>query len=381
MNPSHGGPCQGIRNSIPELQKLGVDNEVICLDDSDSEYIKKDSFKIHAIGAAKGPWSYNSALLPWLLQNVTHYDVVIVHGLWQYHGYGVRKAIRQLKDLGKRVPKVFIMPHGMLDPYFQRASGRKLKALRNVLYWKFIESKVVNQADGVLFTCEAEMILAREPFRPYNPKKELNIGYGIQAPPSYTNSMKDAFLKICPQVKDKSFLLFLSRIHEKKGVDLLIQAYLNLQQEGIDLPHLVIAGPGLDNPYGQQMQKLAAQSPNIHFPGMLSGDAKWGAFYGCEAFVLPSHQENFGIAVVEALACGKSVLISNQVNIWREIEAAQAGLVAEDTEAGTLLILKNWLQLPAAEQQKMGVNARSAYEKHYAVEMAAKQMKKMLEIN
>jgi glycosyltransferase involved in cell wall biosynthesis len=76
---------------------------------------------------------------------------------------------------------------------------------------------------------------------------------------------------------------------------------------------------------------------------MLSGEAKWGAFYGCEVFVLPSHQENFGLAIVEALACSKPVLISNQVNIWREIQDFNAGIVADDTLEGTINLLGSWV--------------------------------------
>jgi glycosyltransferase involved in cell wall biosynthesis len=76
---------------------------------------------------------------------------------------------------------------------------------------------------------------------------------------------------------------------------------------------------------------------------MLEGDAKWGAFYGCEAFVLPSHQENFGISVVEALACDKPVLISNKVNIWREIAQDGAGLVEADSVDGTARLLNRFL--------------------------------------
>src|SRR6185369_16511419 len=106
---------------------------------------------------------------------------------------------------------------------------------------------------------------------------------------------------------------------EKKGVDLLISAYADVYQSkpaSPAPPALVIAGP-LNSDFADAMQKLAAElSPRdtVFWPGLLSGDAKWGAFHGCEAFVLPSHQENFGIAVAEALACGKPVLISNQVN-------------------------------------------------------------------
>jgi glycosyltransferase involved in cell wall biosynthesis len=87
----------------------------------------------------------------------------------------------------------------------------------------------------------------------------------------------------------------------------------------------------------------------VHAIGMLAGDSKWGALYGCEAFVLPSHQENFGIAVVEALACGKPVLISDQVNIWREIVEDGAGLVEEDTEEGVEKLLRRFFHAQRAE--------------------------------
>lgn len=378
MSPAYGGPCQGIRNSVPELEKLGVKNEVVCLDDPHSEFIIKDKFKIFAIGKSQGPWAYHKELLPWLLKNLSNYDAVIVHGLWQYHGYAVNKAANKLKSVGANCPKVFVMPHGMLDPYFQRAEGRKLKALRNILYWKLIESKLVNQADGVLFTCEAELLLARVPFLPYKPKKELNIGYGIQGPPLFTPEMSDDFYNVCPQVKNKPYLLFLSRIHQKKGVELLIQTYLKIQKEISYLPDLVIAGPGLETSYGHHIQKLARSCKTIHFPGMLTGKAKWGAFYGCNAFVLPSHQENFGIAVVEALACSKPVLISDQVNIWKEIEHENGGFVAPDSINGMLSLMQKWLNTSDSDKALMGENAFSAYQKNFAIAEAALKMKRVL---
>jgi glycosyltransferase involved in cell wall biosynthesis len=98
---------------------------------------------------------------------------------------------------------------------------------------------------------------------------------------------------------------------------------------------------------------------------MLQGDAKWGALYGCDAFVLPSHQENFGIAVVEALACDRPVLISNQVNIWREIESARGGLIADDTPEGCVKLLSQWLQMSA--EQKSELHPRDCYRKHFEV--------------
>lgn len=141
----------------------------------------------------------------------------------------------------------------------------------------------------------------------------------------------------------------------------------------------MIAGPGGDSGYGRQMQELAAVDKDILFPGMVNGPAKWGAFYGCEAFVLPSHQENFGISVVEALACGKPALISNQVNIWREIKDAGAGIISDDNEEGVKVQLSLWVNLSNGERFKMSEKAKAAYNDKFSIEEAAKKMKFVLE--
>ena len=365
MDPRAGGVCQAVRTMIAGLSTRGVHSEVASLDDPAAAYVAEAPFPLHALGPGKGPWAYSARFGPWLDANLDRFDAVIVHGLWLYTSYAARKAWQRKGPGG---PLLFVMPHGMLDPYFQRAPGRRLKAVRNWLYWKLVEGAVVNEATGVLFTCEEERRLAREPFRPYRPKRELVVGLGVEEPPALVPAMRTALAAAWPTASDNPYLLFISRIHEKKGVDLLVDAYA-AGAMGPGAPALVVAGPGLDSAYGQAVQGAAAQAPagTVTFPGMLAGDAKWGAFYGAAAFVLPSHQENFGIAVVEALACGTPVLISNQINIWREIEAAGAGLVADDTPTGTHDLLARWAQLPAAEQQAMGQRARASFERYFAI--------------
>lgn len=392
LNPVFGGPMQGLRNYLPAIYKRGFQNEVVCLDDPKEPFIGKDSFITHAVGPSNNPWSYSARLVPWLQRNLQRFDVVIIHGLWQYHGFAVHRAVSHLKkQKSVHIPDVFVMAHGMLDPYFQKAPERKWKALRNIVYWKLVESKVINHANAVLFTCAEELRLAKQTFPSYKPKEEINIGYGIAEPPAFTKAMADAFAVHCPKVvKDQPFLLFISRIHPKKGIDLLIEAYAEIQSSSTDratggaarkVPFLIIAGPGLDTTYGQQMQKLVQQlglTETVFFPGMLMGDAKWGAFYACDAFVLTSHQENFGIAVAEALACQKPVLISDQINIWREIKEAGGGFVAADTLSGAVSLLRQWMQLSDGERKACGLAARACYEKHFAVEIAAAQMLKAI---
>lgn len=100
----------------------------------------------------------------------------------------------------------------------------------------------------------------------------------------------------------------------------------------------------------------------ISWPGMLQDDDKWGTFYASEVFCLPSHQENFGIIVAEALACGMPVLISNKVNIWWEIAANGAGFVADDTKKGTVANLERWLALSPPEFLMMKDQAITCFE-------------------
>jgi glycosyltransferase involved in cell wall biosynthesis len=102
---------------------------------------------------------------------------------------------------------------------------------------------------------------------------------------------------------------------------------------------------------------------------MLEGEAKWGALYGCDAFVLPSHQENFGIAVVEALACNKPVLISNKVNIWREIAEDGAGVVEEDSVEGTARMLQRFVEGEMAGGDKG--RFRGCFRRRFEIQQAA----------
>jgi len=131
-----------------------------------------------------------------------------------------------------------------------------------------------------------------------------------------------------------------------------------------------MAGPSTGG-YAHTLQQLANQlaiSDSILWTGMLQGNDKWGAFQAAEAFVLPSHQENFGIAVVEALSAYTPVLITHAVNISPEIAADGAGLVDHDTLPGTIALLSRWLQLDPSARQAMALQARYTFEKRYTID-------------
>ena len=361
---------ESVRQSSMALQALGCFVEVASCDASDSTYLQDTPFPVHALGPGRGGYQLTPHLVPWLLANSPRFDAVIANGLWQFPSYAVRKAMRQL---GK---PYLIFTHGMLDPWFKRTYP--LKHLKKALYWPVGEYQVLRDAAAVLFTCEEERILARKSFRMYR-ANEYVVQFGTAAPRGNPVVQRRLFFTQFPQLKDKPFILFLSRIHPKKGIDLLISAFAQIYRDG---PHqLVIAGPdqvGLMTSLKQLAVKLNIQD-RIHWPGMLSGDLKWGAFHACESFALPSHQENFGIVIAEAMACQKPVLISNKVNIWREVEAASAGLIEDDSEAGVTNLLGRWKDLPDVERGHMAVNATACFKERFEVQAATVNLLQILE--
>ena len=372
MNPESGGVCEAIRNSIPAQTGLGVETEVLCFDAPTERFLRNDFFKINAIGPASGPYSYCVGLKSWLLENVSRFDIFIIHGLWLHNSFGTYQFWSWYRKRYRARQRLFVMPHGMLDPYFQKSRKRRLKAIRNWIFWKLVEQKVVNGSDGILFTCAEELELARRTFHSYKPKAELNVGLGIKIPPSNCDTFSSEFFKKCPQVEGHPYWLYLGRIHPKKGLDDLVKAYMELRVKRKKIPDLVIAGPGLETPFGRNLSKMSKGLP-IYFPGMLKESAKWGAFYSSEVFLLPSHQENFGIAVVEALACGTAVLISNKVNIWREIYVGKAGLVAEDNKDNLYWILEKWLNMSASSRLAFAKNARELFEQEFQIDVVAQK--------
>jgi glycosyltransferase involved in cell wall biosynthesis len=372
LDPKTGGPSQGLKYSIPILITNNVSVDVVSLDDPNCDFIENSKIIVHKIGKGTTTFQYSKELDHWLDGHIANYDFVCVHGIWQYHNYAVYKAVAKLRKKGVKVPKVAIMSHGMLDPYFQTATDRRFKALRNLVVWKITEKKAINAADAVFFTCEEEMNLARRTFKGYQPKTEINVGYGIQRPPIFEKGMKRAFEELYPELQNKRYWLFLSRIHPKKGIELLIDVYNILVMEGHVLPELVIAG-STDSEFARKMVSLAQGNSHIHFLGMVSGKNKWALFYGCESFLLPSYQENFGIAIVEALACEKPVLITKQINIWYEIYNGQCGWIMEKPDKNELK--QRLIQISKYNQHELkqiGFHAFNTFEDKFMIEQCTK---------
>jgi glycosyltransferase involved in cell wall biosynthesis len=350
---------------------IGYIGEVVTFDDPEAPFLKDIEFPIHALGPVSTTYGYNNRLVPWIKANRHRYDGVVVNGLWQYCGLAARRALS-----GTATPYL-VFSHGMLDPYFKRAFP--LKHLKKWHYWLLAEYWNLRRAYRVLFTSETEKQLAEESFwlHRWNP---FVVPYGAKGPAGDPETLKQSFFEKCPQVQGKRHLLFLGRIHRKKGCDMLIDAFAEVAASNPDL-HLVMAGPDQQQ-WSVDLQEVAAKAgiaDRIHWPGMITGDAKWGAFYAAEAFILPSHQENFGIAVAEAMACGTPVLLADKVNIAEEIAADGAGLMELDTPEGTLRLLQRWIAMPAHERSRMAEQALHSFRLRYDSQQTARAIIQIFE--
>jgi glycosyltransferase involved in cell wall biosynthesis len=239
----------------------------------------------------------------------------------------------------------------MLDPWFRERNPLK-HAAKQFFWWAF-EGRLLSHATAVLFTAEEERRLARDQFIGWR-YTETVVPFGTMPAPAETSAQRAAFERASRLQPGQPYLLYLSRIHPKKGCDILLEAFAHVAAEKPEL-RLIISGPdqiGWTPLLQQQADKLGL-ADRVHWTGPLFGEAKWGALRGAEALVLPSHQENFGIVVAEALACGTPVLISDKVNIWREIHDAGAGFVNTDDVTGTEASLRDWINSTSDRRDEM----------------------------
>lgn len=370
-NNKSGGPVETLIQGSKVLISKGHSVEVVSMDNPKSPWLDSLPFTLYPLGPSVSSWGYCTKLIPWLTNNVKNYDVVIVRGIWMFHLYAARKVCFKQK-----VP-YFVFTHGMLDPWFKKKYP--LKHLKKHLTWHWCEYPALRDARGVLFTTEQEKILARDSFKRYK-CNEIVVNYGTAKPSYDKNTVRDMFFKTYPELKNKEILLYLSRIHPKKGCDLLINAFVNVAKVNPNV-RLVMAGPDQVG-WKKDLEQIADSlgiANRITWTGMLKNELKWGAYYASKVFCLTSHQENFGIVVAEAMACGLPVLITKQVNIWREVLEFNGGLVANDNQSGANELLSKWNNLSEEVKIQMSQNAICCFEDLFDIDNAVKSLLRALQ--
>ncbi|MDT0682473.1 glycosyltransferase [Roseicyclus sp. F158] len=372
VDPAQGGPVEALRHSAKAQAALGIETDVLCLDEQTSPHALCFPARVFGLGPVQHRYGYTPRLGMWMRQHAAAYDAAVIHGLWNHASVaGGQAAIRA------GLPHL-VFTHGMLDPWFRAAYPAK-HALKQA-FWATYQGRVLARAHKVLFTSGEEQRLAEGMFRMW-PYRGHVVPYGAAQPGSRDRKEGPAaFRAACPGLGSAPFVLFLSRLHRKKGADLLVDAFAEIAARRPDL-HLVVAGPDQEG-IAKTLATTAAAvglGGRVHLPGPLLGCAKWGALLSAEALALPSHGENFGIILAEAMACGTPVLTTKRVNIWREIEAGGAGLVTENDHAGTVEGLARFLALAPAAVDGMRRQARRTYERHFSVSCAAEALAELLQ--
>lgn len=374
IDPKMGGTVEAVVQLLLANNDRNQIHEIVCLDAPESVPSFEHPIKVHSLGPTQNFYGYSKFYKQWLNEHIRNYDLAVVHGCWQYHGLAISKVCRKSK-----IPYIQYT-HGMLDPWFKRTYP--LKHLKKWLYWPWAEYQILKHAERVIFTTQEECDLSYQSFWLYKVSPEI-IPLGIRKPTHDLHKCIEKWLAVKPELKRKPYLIFLSRIHEKKGIDLLIEAVNEINCSGLgvnDRYTLVIVGPCNDSNYLEQLKKRSDQInsqgifDNIVWVDMIRDEVKWGALALAEAFILPSHQENFGMVVPEALSCGTPVLITNKVNTHKEISSLNAGLVSEDNLEGIVSLLKDWTQMTKQERRAMRSKAKHCFQECFRIEKNAQRL-------
>jgi glycosyltransferase involved in cell wall biosynthesis len=348
IGPARGGPSHAVRMMASACARAGVTVDVATTNDNERELLDvplgspvvENGVRYHYFERDFYPYTVSRSLARWLGRSVASYDVVHIHALFSFSSTAAARAARRI-----RVPYI-LRPLGTLAPY-----GMEQHRLLKRVSWRLVERAMIANAAALHLTSTAERdeALRLAEFTP----EVIPLGIDTHA---------------CSTVRvatDRLNVLFLARIHPKKQLDVLLRAVAIVPDA-----RLVIAGTG-DAGYVAGLKQTAADlgiADRVEWAGHLDGDAKTRAFAEAGVFALPSINENFGIAVVEALASGLPVIVSRGVAIHKEVEAAGAGIVADDVQAvaTALTVFED-----PAERERMGRQARLLAERAFSADAMA----------
>ena len=309
----YGGPSKVILDTCRALREAGITAEIATTnadETGDSPIPGELPAMVNEVPvyffARQNKWNYKFSwdLTKWLKRNVSEYDLLHLHALFSYSTSAAAHFARQ-----RSIPYI-VLPHGMLAPW-----AIKQKAFLKQPYLKLIEQRNLEHAAAVQFTAEAELNASA-----FRGCRNFVLPYIIDLATQRNGHRREP--------SDRPRILFLSRLHPKKGIDLMIKALDELAGAGKDF-ELLLAGNG-DPDYEQQVKAMIDGSrvaPRARLLGFVRGAEKTRLLHESDIFVLPSYEENFGIAVTEAMAASLPVVISDRVNICDQVREANAGLI------------------------------------------------------
>lgn len=300
---------------------------------------------------------YSRGLSKRLKETSLDFDLVHVSAIWQWIQVDVYKICKTFRK------PYMVSTHGSFSPWPWRQSPLKKK-----LYWHLFGRKTVKSSRAIHFTTQEERLksFSTVPLLTKIPNFVIPNGIDIKKPRKKVDIRQRLRIQ-----DDRAVLLYIGRIHRKKGIHFVLQALKKLNDKKF---LFLIIGKKEDDGYVRYLNKLSKELANSviwHEP--VPGDEVWDYYFSSNLFVLPSYDENFGMVVVEAMACGLPVLISKNVGIWREVKADGAGLAANQDVDEIASILKNLIKDEKLLKQ-MSENARKSSENRFDIDKVASLM-------
>lgn len=368
-----GGPSQAILGLSAALARLGHDVTIFTTNADTSGFldvplevpVKKDGFiiKYFPVRFLKH-YKFSHRLAGALRNSIPDFDLVDIHSLFQFSTLAASFYCRKYHK------PYLIRPIGHLDPYSFRH-----RFIVKKIYFELFERFNLNGADAIHFTTKDEMRLASSLRLKAKP---VVIRLGIDTRDFNPLPAYGLFRGKYPQLKDKKILLFFSRINFKKGLDILVNAFKIINRQRKDV-YLAIVGP--DDGYKDIVVRWLQDAQLLDrtvFTGMLTGAEKLAALRDSDIFVLPSYSENFGIVVVEAMASGLPVVISDHVGLHAMISEAGAGIVVGLSAQALAEALAHLLNNPVACQE-MAAKAKALVAEKFEWDTIAKSMSAVYE--
>jgi glycosyltransferase involved in cell wall biosynthesis len=368
LDPATGGPPVVTCALAAAQGGLGWEPEVLSYRIPGAEDRIKGSLK-GVPGIDRVKWQYLAPLTKferffarkgdqWLEQSVRQYDLLHLHGVWDPL---VRAA--GLQAIGKKVPFV-LTPHGMLDTWALAQNPLRKRLALLVSY-----RHILNEARFLHYLTEAE----RERSAPLQLKPAAVIlPNGIFVDQLEPLPDRGRYRAAHPELNGGKLVLFLGRLHFKKGLDVLLDAFTRVCGE-MPEAHLIVAGPdyGARGALEAQVQRLNLRE-HVHLVGSVFGDEKLAALRDAECFVLTSRQEGFSIAIIEAMACGLPVVITPGCH-FPQVQDAGAGVIAELEPGAIADALLAVLRDPAGSQER-GQRGRELVEREFTWSTIAQAM-------
>lgn len=355
IDPRAGGTTTALVGMARAQRRAGIHVRVLSTflegaELSQARQLQSEGTPVELVGPAHGVLVRHPMLRAALEQHIRDADIVHVHTVWEEPQHQASRIAHRLK-----VPYVF-SPHGMLDPWCLSQ-----KRLKKMIYMALRLRGNLQRAAALHFTARQEAELVRPlGLRPPAIIEPLGIDLGEFASPPPAGAFRQRL-----GISDRPLVLFLSRLHPKKGLDLLIPVFKQVSEKYPDAV-LALVGPCAPDyePVVRELISRHSLGEKVMLTGMLYGPDRIAALADADLFVLPSYQENFGLAVVESLAAGTPVIISDQVNIHDQISEARVGAVVPTQIEPLAAALVEWLA-DAPGRRLAGERARELARQRY----------------